>query len=241
MLKTEKRFLITQPNTVSEKKFLSYVSHRIRTPLNSVIGFSKLLLNKDCSDEKVEDFADKILSSGYEILHYFQNIMDLSEMETDIVNVNPVKLDAKDLILRLVREYRDRFQPEHNIEIKCTDIRNFRSIPIQSDDYIFSRILGNIIELTRMMIHEGEIILSCIISHDGYIHFRVTGKFNSVLHAADESLILQKGEDNDSIEYLTYKVIRNFSELLGGTFSAAIIADNEILFNFILPYHSAIE
>ena len=39
-----------------EERFLSYVSHRIRTPLNSVIGFSKLLQNLETSDEKTKEF-----------------------------------------------------------------------------------------------------------------------------------------------------------------------------------------
>ncbi|MFP3860811.1 MAG: sensor histidine kinase [Bacteroidales bacterium] len=234
MLTTENKFVVKQQAPLTEKTFLSYVSHRIRTPLNSVIGFSKLLLNKDSSKEKVEEFAEKIMNSGYEILHYFQNIMDLSELEAGLVTVNTRKFDAKEIIILLIDEFHDRFDNECDIDISCGNLNNYNEIHVDADEYIFRRILSNIIELARMMISEGMITISCFRHNESNVNFRVAVTSYSKLYVADQSFLLKDGTNDDSVEYLTYKVTAKLTELLQGSFFTEKKNDNEIYFNFLL-------
>lgn len=234
MLITDNKFVVKQQAPQTEKIFLSYISHRIRTPLNSVIGFSKLLLNKDSSKEKVEDFAEKIMNSGYEILHYFQNIMDLSELEAGLVTVNSRKFDAKEIILLLVDEFHDRFDNECDIDFSCYNLNNYDEIPVVADEYIFRRILANIIELARMMISEGMIKISCLRHNVSNINFRVAVISYSKLYHTDPSFVLKDVTNDDSVEYLTYKVTCKLAELLRGSFYTEKKNDNEIYFNLLL-------
>ncbi|MFP4046437.1 MAG: sensor histidine kinase [Bacteroidales bacterium] len=234
MLTTENKYIVKQQAPLTEKIFLSYVSHRIRTPLNSVIGFSKLLLNKDSSKEKVEEFAEKIMNSGYEILHYFQNIMDLSELEAGLVTVDSRRFDAKEIILLLIDEFHDRFNNECDIDISCGNLNNYNEIPVGADEYIFRRILANIIELSRMMISEGMITINCFRHNESNLNFRVAVTSYSKFYSADQSFLLKNATNDDSVEYLTYKVTHELTELLKGSFYIEKKSDNEIYFNLLI-------
>lgn len=66
--------------------FLSQLSHELRTPLNSVIGFSKILKGHTLTPAQLE-YADRIHVNGLHLLALVNQIMDLSIIETNKVNL----------------------------------------------------------------------------------------------------------------------------------------------------------
>lgn len=66
--------------------FLSQLSHELRTPLNSVIGFSKILEGQALAPAQVE-YAERIHVNGLHLLALVNQIMDLSIIETNKVNL----------------------------------------------------------------------------------------------------------------------------------------------------------
>ncbi len=67
--------------------FLANMSHEIRTPLNGIIGFTELLKNTDLDDEKRE-FVDVIEKSSENLLNIINNILDLSKVESNRVEID---------------------------------------------------------------------------------------------------------------------------------------------------------
>ncbi|MBC8315204.1 MAG: response regulator [Bacteroidetes bacterium] len=62
--------------------FLATMSHELRTPLNAVIGFSQLL-DKKSSREEVEEFANRIHTSGNHLLNIIEDIFDITLIEAE--------------------------------------------------------------------------------------------------------------------------------------------------------------
>jgi len=67
--------------------FLANMSHEIRTPLNGIIGFTELLRNSDLDDEKRE-FVDVIEKSSENLLTIINNILDLSKVESNKIEID---------------------------------------------------------------------------------------------------------------------------------------------------------
>ena len=69
----------------AKSQFLANMSHEIRTPLNGVIGFSDLLLKQGSriSQEERLDYLKSIQTSGKHLLELINNILDLSKIESD--------------------------------------------------------------------------------------------------------------------------------------------------------------
>jgi signal transduction histidine kinase/CheY-like chemotaxis protein len=65
------------------KKFLAMFSHELRSPLNSIIGFSEILSNQmdELPAEKVQEFMKNIQMSGRHLQHILNDILDLSKIE----------------------------------------------------------------------------------------------------------------------------------------------------------------
>ena len=89
----------------AKSTFLATMSHEIRTPLTAIIGFAEALLDKNSSIEERDQFANTILDSGNHLLNVINNILDLSKVEADKIeleslNVSPIEIlnDITDLV-----------------------------------------------------------------------------------------------------------------------------------------------
>jgi PAS domain S-box-containing protein len=82
-----------------KSEFLANMSHELRTPLNSIIGFAEMMhdghLGK-IADEHREYLGD-ILSSARTLLHLINDVLDLSKVESGMMEFFPEPIDLNSL------------------------------------------------------------------------------------------------------------------------------------------------
>lgn len=73
--------------------FLANMSHEIRTPLNSIVGFSRLTIEAESEEEKMQ-YSDIVERNSGLLLNLFNDLLDLSALEAGSLEftVRPVKL-----------------------------------------------------------------------------------------------------------------------------------------------------
>ena len=73
-----------QAREASEAKtrFLFYMSHDIRTPMNAIIGFSDLLGKNLDNEEKVREYLKKIKSSGNFLMTIINQVLEMARIES---------------------------------------------------------------------------------------------------------------------------------------------------------------
>jgi len=97
--KYSNRKLLQEKNAVEKASkakslFMANMSHEIRNPLNSMLGFSDLLLNKstNLSDEQRE-WCNNIEISSYHLRDTFNNILDFSKIESGNLRIEEEWVD----------------------------------------------------------------------------------------------------------------------------------------------------
>lgn len=78
--------------------FLANLSHEIKTPMNSIIGFTDLLQIPNLQSEKVVKFANIANSNAKRLLNLLEDIIDLSKIETNNIVLNSKEIIATDLL-----------------------------------------------------------------------------------------------------------------------------------------------
>lgn len=73
--------------------FLANMSHEIRTPLTAIIGFSESLLDADQSLSDRIDAVNTVIESGRHLLNIINEILDLSKVEADKLEVERLPVD----------------------------------------------------------------------------------------------------------------------------------------------------
>jgi signal transduction histidine kinase len=104
-----------------KSQFLASMSHELRTPLNSIIGFSKVLLNRTAGElnERQEGFVRSVHQSSNHLLEVISDILDISrieagklEMHPEDVALDPVLAECVEAALPLARGKSLRVQTE---------------------------------------------------------------------------------------------------------------------------------
>jgi signal transduction histidine kinase len=83
-----------------KSQFLASMSHELRTPLNSIIGFSKVLLNRLDGEltERQEVYIRSVHNSGAHLLQLINGILDFSRIEAGKLEMISEELDLHELI-----------------------------------------------------------------------------------------------------------------------------------------------
>jgi len=73
-----------------KSRFLTNMSHELRTPIHAIKSFSELGLNRiDSGDqEKLKNYFSRINESSARLMGLVENLLDLSQMETDKIQYN---------------------------------------------------------------------------------------------------------------------------------------------------------
>ena len=130
---------------------MANTSHEIRTPLSSIIGFTHLLLAQGYEPDKVrhQEYLHIIQSSGKHLLGLINDILDLSKIEANQLEVQWEIVDVSTLcrnVLALVKEKAGNKGLTLRLEIE-PDIKNLIADPLRLKQMLLN-LLFNAIKFT---------------------------------------------------------------------------------------------
>lgn len=99
---TEALDALTRADRV-KNEFLAHMSHDLRTPLNSILGFSQLIEQKThgpIGNSHYEEYITLIYHSGEKLLSLVNDILDLSRLESGEYSLQKTPLDITELAER---------------------------------------------------------------------------------------------------------------------------------------------
>lgn len=161
--------------------FLANMSHEIRTPLNGIIGFSSLLETElsHSGNEELNEYAAGILESGERLLHLLNNLIDISRLEANDMQITLSPLQPEQVILKVV----DLFKFKANEQGLRFSIELPPVPQIMADEKNLMRVLGNIIDNALKYTEKGVISISTEVSDKNQIVIKLKDTGIGIDHA----------------------------------------------------------
>ena len=141
------------------KAFLTNISHEVRTPMNSIIGFAQLLELDEASKEDRIRYASLMIKGGQQLLSILDSIIHLAKMESGVVK--PVD-DEIDIYL-LMRETYELMLPMADgagLQLKLRIDDDSSSKMIKMDRLLLQQVLNNLVSNAIKYTPDGEVILT---------------------------------------------------------------------------------
>jgi signal transduction histidine kinase len=204
-----------------KSRFLSHMSHEFRTPLSSILGLSKLLLDRTDGDltSEQEKQIKFILNAAQGLLELVNDLLDLAKIEAGKTEVQPNTFAVADLLGAL----RGMFRPiQLNSKVSLV-IEDASAIPsMHTDEAKLSQILRNFISNALKFTEEGEVRVNAT-ANEHEVIFSVTDTGIGIAAEDQKHLFQEFSQLNSALHKkakgsgLGLALCRKLAELLGGS------------------------
>jgi signal transduction histidine kinase/DNA-binding response OmpR family regulator len=223
-----------------KSRVVANVSHEFRTPLNAVIGLSKLLLSGADGELNAEQRKQVsfILRSTESLVELVNDLLDLSKIEAGKVGLRPEKFTVPALFAAL----RGMFKPlqvSEQVALSFTEAGDVGEL--ETDDGKVSQILKNLITNAIKFTERGSIVVSASRGPNGSVTFAVTDTGIGIA-IEDQARIFDEFTQIDNPLQRKVKgtglglsLSRRLAEVLGGTLTVTSAPGVGSTFTLVVP------
>ncbi len=134
----------------AKQKFLSSMSHDIRTPMNAIIGMTSLAMDNTHSPEQVQDYLHKIALSSKHLLGLINDVLDMSKIESGKMTLNVETSSLREVMDSIVNIIQPQVKAKNQqFRVNAYDIlsENVRCDHVRLNQVLIN-LLGNAVKFT---------------------------------------------------------------------------------------------
>ena len=240
--------LIALQANEAKSLFLANMSHEIRTPLNGIVGFTEILRSTDLSEEQ-DEFLSIIDKSSENLLSIINNILDLSKIESNKIEIENIVFDAEEEFESAVETYAVA-ATEKNIDLNYY-MDPLISTKLKGDPTKIKEIIINLLSnAVKFTSYGGEInlVIKKVLGEDDISRIEFSVQDNGIGMTKDQqSRIFDAFSQADVSVTRKYggtglglTISSQFVELMGGELKLDSAKDHGTTFYFSLPLEEVV-
>ncbi|SEP15293.1 Hpt domain-containing protein [Flavobacterium sp. CF108] len=182
----------------SREQLISTVSHDLKTPLSTIVGYSELLGNSDVNT-KQSYFIKNIKNSSEYITQLVQDLLDFSRIEAGKVTIEKVPFYLPELIEDTARNIQTVYK-EKNIDL-IINVDEKLKTRIVGDPFRLKQILTNIIGNAYKFTEEGHIKISSYVTENENFFIITIEDTGIGIEKGNQKLVFEEfAQANENIE-----------------------------------------
>ncbi|WP_103070420.1 response regulator [Aquimarina sediminis] len=239
-LKTAKD--IAEKDNQLKTAFLNNISHEIRTPTNSIIGFSRLLKESDTTHQEKVTYSQLIVNSSKQLINTLDNVLEISKLQTKQITLNPEKTNLYEVIDTTFSLYDEKAKSKGISLILNNNIANNQCHAI-IDKSKLHKIINGLIENAIKYTKRGAILISFGIHSDSLV---ITVRDSGIgITPKNQEIIFKSFSQSENLISKKYgglglglTIAKENINLMGGQLSFSSIPNRGSTFRLELPYNT---
>lgn len=127
---------------LDRKKMISNISHDLRTPLTSMLGYIEIIRDTEITENELKEYIDVIYNKGIILRNLIEEFFSLSKIESEDIKLCYKKVNITEITRQVVLSFIKDF--ESNSITPQLDIPD-KDIFIKADEKAVSRIIQNLL------------------------------------------------------------------------------------------------
>ncbi|NRT74399.1 sensor histidine kinase [Clostridium beijerinckii] len=228
-------------NEESRKRMISNMSHDLRTPLTSMLGYMELILddNIDATElNKREEYLKIVYNKGNYLYNLMEEFFELSKLDSNDINLEIKEINVSEIIRQNIIGF--------FYEIKKLNIQPQINLPEDDvyalgDERALNRILTNLINNSIKYGLKGTVIGISLINQKDKISVEVYDNGagipeNEINYIFDRLYTVEKSRRiNTRSSGIGLAIVKKLVKALNGTISVSSIPFEKTAFTFTLP------
>ncbi len=223
----------------SREQLISTVSHDLKTPLSTIVGYSELLGNSDVTT-KQSYFIKNIKNSSEYITQLVQDLLDFSQIEAGKITIEKVPFLLPEIIDEVAKNIQTVYK-QKNIDLIINADEKLNT-KIVGDPFRLKQILSNIIGNAYKFTEEGFIKISAYVAGDNDF-FTITIEDSGIgIEKENQKLVFEEfAQANENIEKkyggtgLGLAICQKIISILGGKLNLKSTFGEGSTFEITLP------
>jgi PAS domain S-box-containing protein len=150
----------------AKDEMISMVSHEMRTPLASIVGFTELLSTRDVTAEARKEYLSVMLQEGHRLTSLINDFLDLRRIEGGHLTMRFAPADIGALVDRAVAVFADSKQ---GVEVRIPD-----DLPlVRADSDSIFRVMANLLSNAQKYSPAGGAIVVSALAGNGMVEVSI--------------------------------------------------------------------
>ncbi len=207
-----------EASNLAKSTFLYNASHDIRTPMNAIKGFARIIEENPDNVELVKDAVNKITKSSDILMNLLNNVLELSKIESGKDELNISVVDLEELLNKLYVMFAQEMKESGFDFIISNDIKND---VVMADELKCTRIFLNMISNAKKFTPDGGSVKYGVIQLDEMDETDKTATYR--LYVEDTGIGMSKEFQEKAFEQFEMERTSTLSKVSGNGLGLAII------------------
>ncbi len=136
----------------TRRNFIANVSHELKTPMTTIIGFVDGILDKTIPPEKHEYYLSIVSSEAKRLSRMVRSMLSIARIEAGEQTISPTSFDINDTVLKTLFSFESNIE-EKRLSVEGIDIEE--KFFVEADEDLVHQVIYNLIDNAVKFANEG--------------------------------------------------------------------------------------
>ncbi len=238
----EKALVKAEESDRLKSAFLANLSHEIKTPMNVITNFTRILAETELSPQEKLEFTDAITQNGKQLLNMIDNTIHLSKIETKTVIVDHKFCNINSILRDVFNKYLIIVPDSKNIKLNLKIGVPNKEFGFETDQIILREIISLLVDNAIKYTKKGNIVIEYEMIRNEWIQFTVSDTGIGIPEEEFINIFNRFYRINNKINQTTsgsglgLPIVQHYVALLGGELEFESEVNVGTKFWFSLPF-----
>jgi PAS domain S-box-containing protein len=238
----EKALVKAEESDRLKSAFLANLSHEIKTPMNVITNFTRILAETELSQQEKLEFTDAIAQNGKQLLNMIDNTIHLSKIETQSVVVDHKFCNINSILRDVYNKYLIIIPDSKNIKLILKIGVPNKEFGFETDQILLREIISLLVDNAVKYTNKGEIIVEYEMIRNEWVQFSISDTGIGIPEEEYLNIFNRFYRINNKINETTsgsglgLPIVQHYVALLGGELEFESKIDVGTKFWFALPF-----
>jgi signal transduction histidine kinase len=134
-----------------QKEFINVAAHELRTPTQSILGFSELAVTSNGLPAEVQELLNPIYDNAVRLSKLIEDVLSITRIESRTLNLDRVKLNINESIASVISDLKNQIRTPNKLHVEFLKPR--KPLYVMADKLrlyqVIANLVGNAIKFTQ--------------------------------------------------------------------------------------------
>ena len=163
-------------HSIMQNEFINIVAHELRTPAQSILGYSELAITSNELPAEVRDMLNPLYNNALRLAKLIDDVLSITKIESRTLSLDKVKVNINENISNVIFDIKNQIRDPDKLQIVF--LKPKKPLYVMADKLRLYQVIANLVGNAIKFTHEGIISIGTYVKDDRelVINVKDTGK-----------------------------------------------------------------